>query len=102
MFEKTNGVTPNASTGPLGEFEWTVIKSVAMLLVIRKVVPATALLRVEYSPAKGQVEMVTNAPDGLILALPKAFEFVHWAFPIKLISKKPIMNKIVFFINVVN
>jgi len=77
VFANTNGVVPDATTGPLEVPERTVIKSVAILLVNLKVWPFTAPLMVEYSPAKEQVEIVTSAPTGLIVAVPNAVVFVH-------------------------
>ena len=77
VFANTNGVVPDATTGPLEVPERTVIKSVAILLVKLNVWPLTAPLIVEYSPAKEHVEIVTKVPDGLIVAVPNEEVFVH-------------------------
>ena len=77
VFAKTNGVRPEATTGPLELPERMVMKSVATLLVKRNVCPFTAPLMVEYSPAKEQVETVTVVPDGLMVADPKELVLVH-------------------------
>lgn len=77
VLANVSGVVPNATTAPPEVPERMVIKSVATLLVNRRVWPFTALLMVEYSPAKEQVEMVTSEPLVLMVALPKAVVFVH-------------------------
>ena len=77
VFANTSGVVPDATTGPLEVPERTVIKSVATLLVNLNVWPFTAPLMVEYSPANEQVEIVTSAPIGLIVAVPNEEVLVH-------------------------
>jgi hypothetical protein len=77
VFTNTSGVVPDARTGPLGVPECIVIKSVPTLLVNLRVCPFTAPLIVEYSPAKEQVEIVTDAPTGLIVAEPNEDELVQ-------------------------
>jgi hypothetical protein len=72
-----SGVWPNATTGPLGEPERMVMKSVDTLDVNRRVVPATAPLIVEYSPAQDTEEMVTTVFSVGMVAEPKEDELVH-------------------------
>lgn len=77
VLANTSGVTPDAITGPFEVPECIVIKSVAILLVKRRVCPLTAPLIVEYSPPNEQVEIVTAVPAVLIVAVPKAVVLVH-------------------------
>jgi hypothetical protein len=57
---------------------------------------------VEYSPANEQVEMVTRAPDALIVAVPKAEVKEHWLwaeYPVN--NSNENIRKYNFFINTV-
>jgi hypothetical protein len=66
---------PEATTGPPEEPERIVMKSEETLLAKRSVCPFTAPFIVEYSPAKEQVEIVTDAPVGLMVAEPNELVF---------------------------
>lgn len=70
VLANTSGVRPDATTGPLDEPERIVIKSVATLLVKRRVCPFTAPLITENSPANEQVEMVVAVPLVLMAIVP--------------------------------
>jgi hypothetical protein len=57
---------------------------------------------VEYSPAKEQVEIVTTAPEGSIVADPNEEAKVHWLWAVYLVSNSnDRTKKYIFFINTV-